>query len=91
MWSTSSGMSSSANLRACSSSTPIRPQTTMSLEALPTPRRLRRVDRATRWTFSLAEVRTMSTSFAMSPTFELAISSAASGEYERLHSEKSVW
>jgi len=42
-------------------------------------------------TFSLGEVLAISTSLAMSPSLVDDISMAASGEYERLQSEKSVW
>mmetsp|Transcript_27655 Transcript_27655/g.70499 ORF Transcript_27655/g.70499 Transcript_27655/m.70499 type:complete len:225 (+) Transcript_27655:729-1403(+) len=85
-------MSSSANLRTCiASSTGIKPKTTISLDAEPTPFRLRRVERATRMTFSLGEALTTSTSLAVRPTFEFAIMAAASGEYDSDHSEKIVW
>ena len=73
------------------SSTGISPKKTMSFEALATPSRLRSVERATRITFSLGDALVISTSLAIRPTFELAISRAASAEYESDQSENSVW
>mmetsp|Transcript_6564 Transcript_6564/g.13177 ORF Transcript_6564/g.13177 Transcript_6564/m.13177 type:complete len:216 (+) Transcript_6564:291-938(+) len=76
----SSTMSSSAHLRVCSdASTFMMPTPTMSEDALPAPSRLRSVASATRTTFSLGTLLTMSTSLATRPTLEVTISSAASG------------